>query len=86
MNKYPIISKFVVSGRNQVVAMYLIERFKVNPGYGLAAYLDVPTCNDNYTAIYLWVQYQSLLVPKKYNTLGELALGFIRQFPQEVFK
>jgi len=65
--------------------MYLVERFEIKQGYQLAYYLKVPICNDNYSAICLWVQQQSLLTTKRYKTIGELASGFLKLLPQSVF-
>ena len=83
---HPVITSYWVSERNQVIAMWLIDKFEIQQGYSLAYYLKVPICNDNYTAICLWVQRQSQAVPKKYNTVGELAAAFLDLLPQHVFR
>lgn len=83
MSNYSVLAS--VSERNQRIAMHLIERFEIKQGYQLAYYLKVPICNDNYSAVCLWVQQQSQLPSKKFKTIGELANGFLRLLPQNIF-
>jgi len=82
---HPVMTEKVVSNRNQRIAMWLIEQFEIRQGYGLAYYLKMPICNDNYSAVCLWVQYHSLLQPKQFYTLGELRQGFAKLLPIEKY-
>ena len=74
-----------VNERNQQIALWLIEKFEIQQGYDLDYYLKVPIRQDNYTAVYLWVERQSQAAPKRFNTLGELASGFLATLPQSLF-
>ena len=85
MTNFPIISTHVVSERNQGIAMAIINRFEIQQGRYLAFYLGVPVCNDNYTSVCLWVQKESLRIPKRYDTIGDLMNGFLNLLPQSIF-
>ena len=86
MKTPPVITHLGVTTRNQHIAMWIATKLNVRQGYNLAYYLKVPIGNDNYTALCLWVQYQSMLVPKKYHTTLELLKGFKDLIPQYKFK
>jgi hypothetical protein len=81
MNNHALVANWITP-RNQGIAFWLIKKHKIQQGYRLAYYLKVPICSDNYTAICMWVQYQSQRNTKKPSTLGELSAHFRDLLPQ----
>lgn len=83
MSNHALVTNWITE-RNQEIAFWLIEKHKIKQGYRLAYYLKVPICNDNYSAICMWVQYQSQKKVKRPKTLGELSSYFKSLLPKQM--
>src|SRR5690554_1255717 len=64
---------------------WLIQYYKIQPGYGLSRYLGITSTSHNYEAVRMWVQSQMLVLPRHYNTVGELRRAFESLLPEEAF-
>jgi len=84
--KNSLVTAPKVSLRNQEIALWLIEKYEIQQGYDLDYYLKVPYRQDNFTAVCLWVERQSRITPKRFETLGDLARGFLNTIPQHLFE
>lgn len=73
-----------VSLKANAVAQILAAQLRLQPGYGIAAYLGL---NENYTnmgALRLWVHHKLETQPPEYNTVTALKDAFIACFPADI--
>ena len=66
------------------IAQEMIRILQVQPGFGMAAFLNVPNGYDNFSSVRLWVQKKIDIQPKQYNTLGQLTISFLKCFPPDL--
>src|SRR5690554_6374569 len=64
---------------------WLIQYYKIQPGYGLSRYLGITSTSHNYEAVRMWVQTHMLVLPRHYNTAGVLRRAFESLLPEEAF-
>ena len=70
-----------VSDRAFGIANWLIHHYEIQPGYGLAPYLNVCPNVSNHNAVRLWVELQLQVRPPMFETLGDLRQAFAAKLP-----
>lgn len=63
----------------------LIEKYEIQPGYGLAEYLDLPTRLSNYEAIRVWVRKRLNSEAGSFTAADDTFKSFINHFPNPCF-
>ena len=70
-----------VSDRAYGIANWLIHHYEIQPGFGLAFYLNVCPNINNFDAVRLWVELQIQIRPPMFETLGDLRQAFAARLP-----
>lgn len=79
----PIDGKFPTVVRD--LSDWLISRYGVQPGYGLAQYLDISRRYDNHAAVLIWVYNQYVSWGDDQRTTGHLRRAFVQCLPVDGF-
>lgn len=69
----------------QDLSDWLISRYGIQPGFGLAQYLGISRRYDNHAAVLVWVYNQYISWAGDQRTTGHLRQEFVRRLPLDGF-